>query len=486
MGAVQSGVSSVGDKDTESDYVLISNHIEETLSFEPSQSYLVAFSINRQTSPRFRHRQLNDTVVNDAFKVMSSLQERGAIPRNNANLVQASIEGELCTLAGMKKAFQAEAKKVGENGAFFFHFSGHGIRVSNDQFGLAPSDFDYTEETYVTASVLSQWLREASCRAKYVVFTIDCCYAGGLAEALTRGTGRLAPYPGLYVLASCTANEVSVIVGTLGNSIFCYFLSHVIRQVKFSPGQLPIKAVYERCKKLSTALSSLLLSYDRTAGVQWKTMQPEFAHSTLSQSVLELSGEGRDQPDAAVSRFSYATELYDKTGRGAIPLDDKCLAWLEMTYIESDSSLAVLKEEGVLGMEQCLMDTVICCMLRSVASIQQACDPATVASPNVFITAYMHVVAAIDIMQCGAKFREREFALGLAYYLDSLLHSGLNTLALRHLYKRLLDNLKHKMAALQSRGEDMTDSGEQLVSHRIILVATTVTVCMLAFLPNRK
>lgn len=466
MGIVQSDVR-VEDKDTKSKFVLISNHLEETLSFDPSQSYLVAFSINRQTSPRFRHRQLNDTVVNDAFKVMSALQEKGAIPRNNANLIQASIERDACTFVGMKKAFQEEAEKVGKRGVFFFHFSGHGIRVNKDQFGLAPSDFDYTEETYITASVLTQWLHEARCKAKYVIFNIDCCYAGGLAEALTRGNDNLAPYPGLYVLAACTANEVSVVIGTLGNSIFCYFLSHAILNTKSSPGQFPVKIIYEKCKKLSIALSSLLLSYDSRTGVLWKTMQPVLTHSTLTQSVLELSGEGEDQTDAGIMRFSYATELYDNTGTksaGIISLNRKCLDWLEMTYIDSNGGLAQLKEEGMLGLEQGLMDTILCCMLRSVASIQQACDPGTVASANVYITAYMHVVAAIDIMQCVAEFNEREFALGLAYYLDSLLHTGVNTQSLKKLYDMLLHNLKRKMAELQSHGIDMTDSCEQPVS----------------------
>ena len=467
MGASQSHTAAkvaargVEETDRGSEYVLISSAAEETLTFDPSQSYLVAFSINRQTSARFRHRQLNDTVVNDAFKVMSALQESGCLPRNNCNLIQASIEPEHCSFSGMRNAFVSEARKVGENGVFFFHFSGHGIRVNSDQFGLAPMDFDYTSETYITAAVLREWLSEAQCPAKFVVFTIDCCYAGGIAKALTRGSETLSPYPGLYVMAACTANEVSVILGTLGNSIFCYFLSHVICTTHSPPGTFHIRRIYDKCKKLSIALSSLLLCYDKSSGIHWQTMQPELTHSALSETVLQLSGEGgEDEVDAGIMRFSYATELYDfSRGRAGIStLDGKCQAWLEMAYADSTGGLSQLKKERVLGGEQCLMDTVLCCMLRSVASIQLVCDPTTVATPNLFITSYMHVVAAIDIVQCGAEFREREFALGLAYYLDALLHSGLDTRPLRQLYDRLLANLKAKMAALFE--QEMTDSGD--------------------------
>ena len=465
MGVVHSDQAREGDEETDagSDYVLISNKSEESLSFEASQSYLVAFSINRQTSPRFRHKQLSDTVVSDAFKVTSAFEEKGALPRENTKLIEAKLEPDSCTFEGMKKTFQEQAKRVGEGGVFFFHFSGHGIRVSNDQFGLAPVDFDYTNKTYITASVLSQWLHEAGCKAKYILFTIDCCYAGGLAEALTRGFDKLIPFPGLYVMAACTANEVSIILGTLGNSVFCYFLSLAIRNTEFLPGQLPVKVIYEKCKKLSIALSSLLLSYDKTSGLSWKTMQPELMHSTLSQTVLELSGEGEEQTDAGIMRFSYATELYDSSRGEVRALDDKCRAWLEMTYTDSSGGLVQLQEGGVLGSEQCVMDTALCCMLRSVACIQLACDPSTVANANLYITAYMHVVAAIDIVHRGVEFHEREFALGLAYYLDSLQHRGVNTKRIKELFDRLIGNLNAKIVAevsAQPCGEDMTDSGE--------------------------
>ena len=209
----------------DSEYLLISSEPEDCLNFDPNQSYLLGYSINLQTSKRFQRKQLGDTVVQDASKVISSLVEKGVFSREHATHLEAKLEPQSCTFQGIKANFIKQAREVGEEGMFVFHFSGHGIKVGNSKFGLAPVDFDYTAETYITAELLSQWLEQANCRAKYVLFVIDCCYSGGLAEALVRDSRCLSRIDGVYVMASCTANEVSVIVGTLGNSIFCCLMS---------------------------------------------------------------------------------------------------------------------------------------------------------------------------------------------------------------------------------------------------------------------
>ena len=167
-----------------------------------------------------RDKQLGNTVVNGARKVLTALQENISVPRENAKLIKAMDDPrDDPTFAGMKKGFQEQAKMVGKEGIFFFHFSGHGIKLGGDQFGLAPMDFD-SENTCVTASVLSQWLNESSCVAKCIVCTIDCCYAGGLAEALTHDPNTLTQFP-LYVMAACTANEKSSVLYVLNTTIYC-------------------------------------------------------------------------------------------------------------------------------------------------------------------------------------------------------------------------------------------------------------------------
>ena len=443
-----------GKEETDGDeFVLISNKADECLRFDTSQSYAVAYGINYQTDQRFKKRQLDQTVVQDSFRVLSALETR-VIPREHSLLFEAKLVPQSCTFEGMRRSLKAQAAKVGVNGTFFFHFSGHGVKVGNGQFGLAPVDFDYTAETYVTASVLSQWLRESGCRAKYIVLSLDCCYAGGIATALTRGTDSLNPISDLYVMASCTANETSVVVGSLGNSIFCYFLDHAIRSAEFSVGQFPIELIYDKARKLSMALSSLLISYDRNTGLSWKTMQPELAYSTIRTRVIEMSGEGEEQTDVAVDRFRYATMLYNKT-KPIDTLDDKCLAWIEMAY-SRNGQLRELQVEKMLIAEKCLMDTVLCSMMYSIAAIQLACHPETVANSNLCITAFMYVVAAIDMVQPGIEFKEREFALALGYYRYALEKAGISTQIFTSLFHQLVSNLKERLALESSPREQVS------------------------------
>ena len=446
--------------------VLVSNDSGDTgsLSFDPLQSYAVAFCINRQTAPQFQHKQLDDIVVNGARKIFSALQANGGVPRKNVKLIEAKLDPDSCTFAGMKRTFQEQAKMVGKGGILFLHFSGHGIKIGDDQFGLAPVDFDCTESLCITASVLSQWLNEVSSEAKCVVFTIDSCYAGGLAKVLTHDSNMLTPSP-LYVMAACTANEKSFPIGTLQSTTYCYFLSHAIQMAECSPGNFPIKHIHEKCEKLTTALSSLVLTYDEAHGVISKTMHPE-----LMQSKNDVKGkvqaDGGTQEDTVGQQYSYVFELCDSIkGNQLAVLHENCCDWLESTCKDSNGGLYQLEKEGLLGHKQCVMDTVLCCMLHSVASIQLDCDSTTVASPNLFLTAYMQVVKAISSVCSGARFGLSQCILGLVYYRNNLHKQKIETLPLVQLYMKAkkLEN---------SSGGIMADSGDSV--SQLLLVTSLV------------
>lgn len=204
-------------------FIVVSNTLPDTFHFEPSESFAIGYGIDNQSSPHFRHKSLTPITVSDAEQVLHSFVKVGAVPTENTHLFSASKNPESCTAEGMKKTFQDHATKVGVNGLFLFHFSGHGIKVRNDMWGLAPMDFDYSADTYITADVLSQWLNEIECRAKYILITLDCCYAGGIGKELT-AQSDVDHDLNLYVLSACTANETSLVLASLGHSIFTYFL----------------------------------------------------------------------------------------------------------------------------------------------------------------------------------------------------------------------------------------------------------------------
>ena len=401
---------------------LANNPGDNSISFEPSQSYAVAFCINRQTSPRFRQRWLSDTVVDNARKVLSALQAKGAVPRENAKLIEAKSDSDSqsCTFAGMKKAFKEQAKLVRKEGIFFFHFSGHGIKLKDDQFSLVPMDFDHNKQKHITASVLSKWLNEATCEAKCVILNIDCCYAGALADA----DFHIKLTPGKFLMAACTAEEKSTAINTLQSTPYCYFLAHAIQTTKFSPGHFPIKCIHEKCEKLTIALTSLLLSYDEAHGLVIKTTHPVFK---------DLLGPPADAEEILEGvRSEYILPLYE--GDELPVLAKKCYDWLESTYKEPNGGLFQLQEEGLLD-KQCVMDTVLCCMLHSLASIQLDCDPTIVASPNFYLTAYEHVENVISDVCSGAKFDLKYFIWSMTFYHNYLKQQKLDTRPFLKLYE---------------------------------------------------
>ena len=241
--------------------------------------------------------------------------------------------------------------------------------------------------------------------------------------------------------------------------LYYYFLAHAIQKAKSSHGHFPTKHIHEKCEKLTTALSSLLLSYDEAHGVVSKTMHPELSQSKYYVTLRDLCGGGRVQADGGAQddtdsqEYSYVFELYGSTMGEELPIfHEKCRNWLESTYKASNGGLSQLQEERLLGHEQCVMDTVLCCMLRSVTSIQLDCDSTIVASPNFYLTAYMHVVLTICAVCSWAKFDLRDCILGLAYYQHSLQQQKIDT-------QPLYDNIIIKAKKLENLGEIRADSG---------------------------
>ena len=403
-------------KEDDGNFVFVSNDPECSFNFEPSDSHMVSYGIDVQTSDNFKQKTLGAVTASDAQQVLHALTSVGAIPQQNSHLFSASADTDDCTIAGIKRTFQEQARKVGPNGLFVFHFSGHGIKVRTKEWGLAPVDFDYTRDTYLTATLLSEWLNEVQCKARHILFTLDCCYAGGIAKELT-SSGQVAVKAGLYVISACTAYESSLVLGSLGHSIFTYFLSLAIRILTTQPGVLPMREIFRECQTCCTALSSLLITYSSVEGLKWNTMQPQLGVLDLRSVVMEMLGEGQEQIDASkVGRFQFAVELYDQ--RKPVPaLSDKCTAWLE-SLRSTEGPLIVLEKCSVLTGH--VLDTALCSMMYSIASIELACNTATVSNPNHSITAFMHVVSAIDLVHRGVEFSENKFYLGWLFYLEAL------------------------------------------------------------------
>ena len=428
------------------DFVVISNSLPDEFKFEPSESQVIAFGIDKQSDPIFMKKSLTFITVDDAKQVLNAFVRVGAVWSENAWLFSASKNPECCTTSGMKKTFQYHASKAGPDGLFVFHFSGHGIKVRQDMWGLAPMDFDYSSDTYITALVLSQWLNEIECKAKYILITLDCCYAEGIGKELA-AQADVERSENLFVLSACTANETSLVLASLGHSIFTYFLSNFVSKLSRRSGVLPMKKIFSECQICCECLSSLLVSYSQEFGLQMKMMQPQI-------SVRNIISDGEDSIDASVpiDRFRFVQELYDRSAR-ITPLHDKSMAFLDSLRDSVTGPLFQLQKRGLLRGR--VIVSVFCSMMYSVASIELACDDAgtKVRNINLSITAFMNAVSAVDMVHQGVSCDGYTFLLSLMFYKEVMKKNKVDVAG--------MDALEVKLKERYVMGEDMTDSNEK-------------------------
>ncbi len=403
------------------------------------------------------HRDKGPCFNNDlSLQVVTALIDKMVVPRENTALFTATKDPDSCTYRGMKASFQDAAKRVGEDGLFVFHFTGHGLKVLAGEWGLAPSDFDFTDGTFITSPVLNQWLHDSGCKARYVLFTLDCCYAGGIGNDLTAGVTNLRS--GLYVLSACTAFETSLVVGPLGQSLFAYFLAYAIRRVRFPHGALPISAIFDECGTLCTALSSLFMSYRGDhIGLKPGTMKPElqfFDPSTRQDlerhvkawldDTMVYSPVEPSPHHPTTNKFKFVMKYYKRyseRGRKRNELSDLCMNWL-IHISESQSPLNEFASRGLLNNE--ILSAVMCAILWSIASIQVAADDLeSVVDPNMFLVGFLHAAAALDSFH-SSQITLKHLEEAWQFYQTVAVRNELNDAELAELHKEIERDLETK------------------------------------------
>ena len=450
MGQVESTANSGDDQ-----FVIVSNNLPKELQINRDQSRLISFGIDRQTSPNYQHKTLSPVTVKDATLVRDSFVAAGAVCRNNALVYAASKQTEKCTAKGIKDVFQKYASEVGENGLFLFHFSGHGVTVRNKEWGLAPADFDYSRDTYLTASVLGSWLGEITCVAKHIIFTLDCCYAGGIAKELT--DNAISRNHNLYVISACMAHETSLVLGPLRNSVFTYFLSKSVCSHVGSEA-FPIREIFNECRACCENLTATLVMYNKETGLQIKTMTPGMAVRNINS---------RDEFDTRVGRFEYVVKLYNSDW----PIDAlhrKTVDYLDTLIAIEGGPLMELEKQKLLKNE--VLETVLCTLMYSVASFELACDSSSsfdkVKNPNLSITAFIQVSSTLDMIHPDLEIPQNIFFMSWLFYMEVLSLNKVKLSAMRSLQSKLIQNdifnapLVKTTPEVTPRGEDFVDSAE--------------------------
>lgn len=199
-------------------------------------------------------------IAADARSMREAFISKLKLHEDKVKISIASNSEDGCTKQGLRASFLKIAALAESNGNFIFYFAGHGFGV-NEKYVLAPSDYaDGTESTGILGDDLVQWLNEAVCKAKNVLFIFDCCYAGNLGESLTKDMELKIPAH-LFAMCGCASGEIISSVGALGHSIFTYFL---LDHLKTS--ELNITEAIHDTQNFCASLSCLVIMYDNKKG----------------------------------------------------------------------------------------------------------------------------------------------------------------------------------------------------------------------------
>lgn len=205
--------------------------------FTAGHAVVIGIAGYRYASP------LPDAVRNDARDVADILTSEAycGYRQDNVHL----LLDEDATLAGLRTALASVAKASGSSDSVIIFFSGHGARLgdpANPQSALLPVEFDFRtpHTTSLSESEFSSALRRIG--AKRLLVLIDACHSGGVGsfkgsdpiESMAVGyseksLARLAEGTGRVLLASCRANEVSLVQGNARNSVFTSKLLEALR-----------------------------------------------------------------------------------------------------------------------------------------------------------------------------------------------------------------------------------------------------------------
>ena len=453
--------------------VEISKNPPEVILHEPQQSHVIAFGIDSTTDVASCGSHTSSTAAKDAEHIVSSFVACKVVPASNFQLLTTLTDHDRCTSGGIQHAFKECAQKVGREGMLVFIYNGSGVKTEDSNCSLYSLDFNKDDtNTHITSKTLLQWLAELQSKPKHILFILDCAFAGKLASELTTFTNfEHTDVPQeLSVLSARSGTELTYAINTLGHSIFSYFVSWGFCNTPFTPGLIPMSKIFEKIQTCTSALSSLVLTYDPSTKVLKSNMiVPEMKHlkkrsdviyfvnqvqnegpgnnsanSLIVQTVVE---DGEDMTDAPVGRFEYLTKHFNRSRRfrrvQPISLHKKAMVWLEIVKDFPRGPLAQLHANKILHSEVLL--TAFCSMMFSLASTQVAIAKKSISDPNLFIFAFFEVTAAVETVNWEAKTTVDYFRHSWQFYHQVLVENRIQDRQLRELLNKV--NRENRMVA---------------------------------------
>lgn len=442
---------SINDKN---DFIVVTNTLETNLHFDPNQSRILSIGIDRQFHPHYKHKSLGPTVKLDALEVSLALVKQFHL--KEFDVFCSSDNPEQCTHNGIQQILKESAQKVGQEGLLVVFFGGHGVNDSDQEWALAPADFDLTSDTYLNTRTLNSCLAEVQCKAKYILVILDCCYSGAMATNMTGESGQESNLlPHMYVLAAGTAYQSSLGIGPLKHTIFSFFLNYAIYKVPNDiAGVLPLKDVFEECKVCCNALSSLILRLDNTDSkikLNVNKAVPSLAH--FNPIVYnEYTLEDIDAPSHPAGRLIFIMKLLEKQKHSCnpfpnLPLHPLTHEWLRNLIQYSPSPLALLEEKGLLMNTNdtgCVLKAVIALMMQSIALVELVHNKDTVGNPNTCLIAFVNVIAILDMIHPFLPVEIEHLSEGWAFYHHVLVEHKVDDGPMKELFKLIVLEQKER------------------------------------------
>ena len=334
----------------------------------------------------------------------STLIQREVVAGDRVKVLNvASISKE-----SLKEAFMKCIQQADKESLFIFSYTGPAIQLDKEV-SLKLTDFAADNPvTHVTSTTLLEWLSEASSVQPlgYALFILDCPFSKELSSALTDVKKATTPFSTwVFAIGTVDGDAAAVVLGALDyQSILHFFLNRVVSSTQFIPGSLPLVPIINKAMSCTTALSSLIITYDQYERILKPcTIEPK-AKFLQRLPASRLAYDQEDETDS-FSGLEFLTRLFDKK-KPIMNLESKVNQWL---YIISDvdrdnNPLKVLFENGALTGKDSILLTVICSLLYSIASIQVAQGkPQSITEPNMFIIAFINAMATIQIVQREVK-----------------------------------------------------------------------------------
>ena len=435
------------------EFVTVTNEPKDTLVYDPRGSYMISFGIDQQYSENYKDHSIGDVVKLTALDVTLAFVENGVVPQDNIQVYVSSEQKDECTLEGMKHQIRKQANNVSETGLLVIFLSGRGVKFSFrrdddsavNKWGFAPCDYNQNSCSTLYPDTLFSCLQE--CKAKYIFFVLDCCYAGPMAMELTDQRELEPLVKRTFVLAATTAGDISLAINSLGYSIFSYFLRYSLDRVQPTPGCLPLADVFMECRLCTEALSSIIIRYDHKYGLKFGRFTPSFASYNPQTAMDNVPSE-----ETIISRsgsttafvWKYYQPRKDKTKPPSV-LNRITTDWLESLHTLEPCPLQILEErdllEGGYDTEGRILMAVITLLIHSIASIELVYNNDNVTNPNLFLLAFVEVMAALDRTHRYISVTPRHLLESLPYYMEALVKKQLDCSQMADLYRKVAKDI---------------------------------------------